>query len=504
MKQRTSDTDTFSPPVRVVADAILWVAVIGFGIGLAYFIVVPGQRMARVSSVVFWYAIPVLVVVLSTWVLRSSVERRVATALLLVSVATSALAAEALLRAFPRKVAGFSMTVTVADSVCPGEFRRQAGCLAAAEAGTPFDRRTTLEVIQDFETQGIEAWPSLDASHYIDSDYVIEIDGRVVVPLSPGIPGALTTLCNEAGSWVSYHADEYGFNNPAGSHRPGEINVAIVGDSFVHGWCAPFAQTLTGRMRQLDPNVLGVGLEGSGPLMQLGIEVEYLAPLRPAVVVWVFFEGNDLRDFSLELSDSLLQRYLDPDFKQGLRELRSPLEKETRDLIRRLRSEEIRSVEQKRKDMESARQRRRSLAGWIRLTEVRSRLKYLGRSRTRAHPYDPVLFGQVASRMRDDVAGWGGTLLFVSLPSVRRFRDPSTANPHRSSILTQVSELGIPTFDFFETLSQHPDPLSLFPFRLENHLTAEGYDLMARALEESIESLPSYSKSTRARAMDIE
>jgi len=500
----TSDSDALSPGLRRLADVILWVAGVGFAIGLAYFIIVPGQRAAHVSSFVFWYATPALVVLLVVWALQSSAERRVAVALLLVSAIVSAFAADALLRAFPRRVAGLSITTAVADSVCTGEFRNQAGCLAAFAMGRPFDRRTTLEVIQAYEALGIEAWPSIDESYFSDPANAIEIDGRVVVPLSPGIPEVLTVFCNESGSWVTYEADEYGFNNPPDSHHPAEINVAIVGDSFVHGWCVPFEQTLVGRMRELDSTVLGVGLEGSGPLAQLGIEVEYLAPLRPAVVVWVFFEGNDLRDFNREMSHGLLPRYLEPDFSQDLRALRWPLELALRDQILQLRSVETTRAESARKQREAGRQRRRSLAGWIRLTELRHRLAKLGRSREREQPYDPALFDQVASRMRDDVAGWGGTLLFAYLPSRFRFEDPSTANPHRASILAQVSALGIPVLDFFEVLSRHPDPLSLFPFRLESHVTAEGYDLMARALNESIRTLDRGSAANQIQTAEAE
>ena len=91
----TSDSDTLSPGLRRIADVILWVAAVGFAIGLAYFIIVPGQRTARVSSFVFWYAAPALVVLLAVWALRSSAERRIASAILLLSAIGSALAAEA-------------------------------------------------------------------------------------------------------------------------------------------------------------------------------------------------------------------------------------------------------------------------------------------------------------------------------------------------------------------------------------------------------------------------
>ena len=78
------------------------------------------------------------------------------------------------------------------------------------------------------------------------------------------------------------------------------------------------------------------------------------------------------------------------------------------------------------------------------------------------------------------------------------------ANPHRASILTQVQSLGIPTVDLFEPLAAHPDPLSLYPFRLESHFTAEGYDLLARALEQRIMRLQSLPPETRTRKLDPE
>jgi hypothetical protein len=204
------------------------------------------------------------------------------------------------------------------------------------------------------------------------------------------------------------------------------------------------------------------------------------------------------------MSNGVLARYLEPDFRQDLRALRQPLEQTLRDQILQLRNAEAARAELARKQREAARQRRRSVAGWIRLTELRHRLAKLGRSREREQPYDSALFDQVASRMRDDVTSWGGTLLFAYLPSRFRFEDPSTANPHRASILAQVSALGIPVLDFFEVLSLHPDPLSLFPFRLESHVTAEGYDLMAQALNESIRELEWGAAANQVQAVEAE
>jgi len=151
-----------------------------------------------------------------------------------------------------------------------------------------------------------------------------------------------------------------------------------------------------------------------------------------------------------------------------------------------MRRDEVSRADDARQTRESTHRRRESLAGWLRLTELRTRLRELGKSRAQLQPYDPATLEQVAARMRDDVAGWGGTLLFAYMPARRRFEEASTANPHRDSILVQVEELGIPVIDLYEPLAAHPDPLALYPFRIENHLTAEGYDLAARSVSEGI------------------
>ena len=266
------------------------------------------------------------------------------------------------------------------------------------------------------------------------------------------------------------------------------MQIAIVGDSFVHGWCVPYGQTLVGLVRESDSTVLGLGLEGSGPLVQLGIEREFIAPIRPAVVVCMFFEGNDLRDLNRERTHEILPSYLEPGFTQGLRDLTPALANQLRDQVMQMREEEAARAAGARRASETARQRRESLAGWLRLTELRSRVRELGKSRAQPQPYDPAMFEQVAARMRDDVAGWGGTLLFAYMPSRRRFADASTANPNRDSILAQVEDVGIPVIDLYEPLSAHSDPLSLYPFRIENHLNAEGYELAAQAVKEGIQA----------------
>ena len=49
--------------------------------------------------------------------------------------------------------------------------------------------------------------------------------------------------------------------------------------------------------------------------------------------------------------------------------------------------------------------------------------------------------------------------------------------------MTVVKELDIPVIDIHqEVFADHPDPLSLFPFRIAGHYNKEGYSEVAKAI----------------------
>ena len=72
-------------------------------------------------------------------------------------------------------------------------------------------------------------------------------------------------------------------------------------------------------------------------------------------------------------------------------------------------------------------------------------------------------------------------LYFVYLNTDPRFR----ANYEKSykKILSIVKNLNIPIIDIYEeVISKHPDPDSLYPFRMFSHYNEEGYRLVAEAI----------------------
>ena len=95
-------------------------------------------------------------------------------------------------------------------------------------------------------------------------------------------------------------------------------------------------------------------------------------------------------------------------------------------------------------------------------------------------------FRSILELARDETVGFGGEFYFVYLPS---YEDVASGTPEgRDEVVSLVNQLGIPLIDFYSGLSNHPDGLSVFPYRLPGHYTAEGYKLLAELIiEEAFE-----------------
>ena len=71
-------------------------------------------------------------------------------------------------------------------------------------------------------------------------------------------------------------------------------------------------------VRKRHPGTLNLGKTGDGPLTELATLIEYLSPLQPKIVLWFYYEGNDLRDLMFEEESPLLMSYLRDNFSQRL------------------------------------------------------------------------------------------------------------------------------------------------------------------------------------------
>ncbi|MCK6556267.1 hypothetical protein L6Q96_17055 [Candidatus Binatia bacterium] len=74
--------------------------------------------------------------------------------------------------------------------------------------------------------------------------------------------------------------------------------VVLVGDSFLETGLVRDADSLSAQLRQRlgGVDVANLGLSGYGPQQALAVIRRYAVALGPRLVVWFFFEGNDLLD----------------------------------------------------------------------------------------------------------------------------------------------------------------------------------------------------------------
>jgi hypothetical protein len=93
---------------------------------------------------------------------------------------------------------------------------------------------------------------------------------------------------------ITFTTDARGFRNPT---TPTQADIALIGDSYVEGWGVSDEETASARLRALTGRpVANLGTAGYGSEQELRVLEHDALPLKPLLVAWFFFEGNDLDD----------------------------------------------------------------------------------------------------------------------------------------------------------------------------------------------------------------
>lgn len=339
-----------------------------------------------------------------------------------------------------------------------------------------YDRRARSEVIADLRDDGVEAVPNFIPGRFLRR--TPSIGGVPTIPLG-GIGQVPVVHCNynESGYYARYESDEHGFNNPFGIWGRESFEIALIGDSFTHGACVDVRYA--DLIRERHPGTLNLGSDGCGPLLELAALKEYLPAARPELVLWFYYEGNDHKELNKEKRSELLMAYLESDFVQGLRERQDEIDayltgiverraRRQRDplpapILARVWDEELRWLPR------------------LRLSVTQLHLANLWRPPAKVHALDSRLFERILRDARITVESWGGELVFVYLVSYDTIQT-GVSHPWREVVLSIAGGLGLPVVDIERAFREHPDGLSLFPFRLPGHYTEEGNRVVAEAV----------------------
>lgn len=452
-----------------IANAVLYAAMVFFALTIAYEISRYDQFFRGIFLV--FVVIPFVflgAVVVVRWRCRPSVRVFIARALIALAVVVYAV--EGILSWRVHGIGDLTDPKVIADA------------LAARRMGEPFDIRTKLEFLEDLRADGQRVYP-------LRSDRPRITAGGVELQTVGGIADVATIFCNEGGSYSAYESDEYGFRNPRGSHGLPRADVVVLGDSFAQGACVGSEDDAVAVIRSEFPATINLGMRNLTSLGSLAALLEYGEPLRPKRVLWFYDEGDDVGRLTIELQNPILQRYLDnPAFRQNLRAQQQSIDAALVELTNQ--RYDTAATHRGRKRAFTSR-----IIGWdfltlheLRAMAIRAIWERRDRRDRAVEQEDLDAFRAILTRARDTVRGWGGTLTIVYLPSWQRFCDTPDPDPHRDDVVGIVRLLGLPIIDLVETFHQYSDPCALYPFRLENHYTADGYQIIGAEAVRALKS----------------
>lgn len=341
-----------------------------------------------------------------------------------------------------------------------------------------------LRVLAELCGRGVDAYPGIEPARFVwarepEGPTSILIDGLRLLPLA-GIARKQTIDCKEGADWLIYKTDEHGFHNPPGLWDAAPLDMAAVGDSFTAGMCVPSDENMVAHLRRRHPATLNLGMAGNGPLLMLAQLREYLPAVRPKVVLWCHFLGNDLLDLRKERAHPVLARYLEEGFRQGLLERQGAVDRAVGEYVE---SYLVPTLVRRSRTWPP-------LENILGLRNVRSRLN-LGF----ADPYATApteeeyhLFETVLASAKASVERWGGKLYFVGLPPwsepPRQIGERAQVQVDRESklrVLAIARRLDLTVIDVQEAFALHPAPESLFACP-KCHYSSEGYRLAAKTV----------------------
>ncbi|MFC6487594.1 GDSL-type esterase/lipase family protein [Nitratireductor sp. GCM10026969] len=299
-----------------------------------------------------------------------------------------------------------------------------------------------------------------------------------------GFPGSTTLLCTPPGQVITYKADRYGFNNP-NTVYDAPIDVLLLGDSFVEGFCLKPGDDLASQLRRRGPNTVSMGIRGNGPLIELATLGRYGPLLRPRNVVMAFFEGNDWENLEYSLMQPWLRAALRPNARFGAPSGATETVDKARAILERIDEDEVTMA-----DLVAQKSFLRNFAA----------LQMTGTSLGLLYPKisgDIPEFRQTLRRAREIAESWGGCFSLMYIPRIDRYVGlfPSDAafDDLRAKVLDAAALEGIDVIDLSPVLRNHPTPAQMYA--PDAHFSRAGAMLAAETIARSLEAGQSLRKS---------
>ena len=365
---------------------------------------------------------------------------------------------------------------------------------AATQAGRAVDSRQLSEVLMDIRAEGKDAYPTFSPTQFLLNKELmkrlpLKDDTSSFFPLT-SIANTQSIYCNETGQWLVFPSDRYGFNNPDTVWDDAPISTAIVGDSFAQGACVQPDESVAALLRAKGLASATIGVGGTGSLIQLALAKEYLSDIKPPMVFWLFYEGNDLHiNMPLEEKSDFLRQYLQPDFRVGLPEKTPQIDAFLRSVIDD-------NIDRLIKNDHLIPASSFNFSKIMRLSHLRERLGLIQCPRK---DQNFALLEQVASEFRSTVEKWGGTPVVVYIPSsINSQCDLFNVGPRKDNwlydrALSAFENAGLTILDIRAQYFDEGTPSEYHNYP-GSHLSPKGYQAVAERIADLVSTLkPSLS-----------
>ena len=363
----------------------------------------------------------------------------------------------------------------------------------AKKLGIKFDTRSKYEVLNNLLEKGEIVFPTMPPNDVFSktSKFFTNLKNPIY-PLS-NISNSKTVFCNESGERIIYKTDRYGFRNKDNIWDEDKIDVAIVGDSLVHGACVDDEFVISTLLNKISgKNILNLGVQGYGPLLQLAALKEYAYFKKPKVVLWYYSEANDLGNLNDEWKFEIIRNYKKPSFSQNLITKQNLINQQLKDLIELVKYSEGGTLNHKEiqsKNKSIAYKKSINYLGLIRLHKLRDFLNHFlpqDKSIIRYRYSDISAIDEYFKilKLADDlVKSWDGKIVVVYHPHLSRYmgnRLLTYGQKQYDTFLKRIKDLDIDLIDIkmelFDTLES---PTDIYHFGLPGHPNEYGYQITA-------------------------
>jgi hypothetical protein len=370
-----------------------------------------------------------------------------------------------------------------------------------------------FKMVNSLRQKGIDAHRDIGGAKFIYSRGLKTVDGRIF-PLG-GISNKQTVMENNLpagfpGFRPVILTDEHGFNNKRGLYVKDDVDIVITGECTLEyaGEKYPVEENIGEQLRQLNYKTINLAKAGSSFLLFLASLKEYAEPLRPKVVIFGY--GGDNIDERMEtfplsprpssesdFADNFFSKYLlEDNFTQNLISRQTEIDNALKDFLYQhwekleiIKEKEIQKV----LNREDKQQRlKEKIFSWLKLTKLRNNFRFRSPNQKDYHFNHPPskIFRQVITEMKRLVSSWGGRLYAMKIPGpgkyqgnhIIKYEGPGSAEKIYTELEVGFMDMGKEVFDV------HPDPLSLFPQRNDQHPNGKGKKLMARAIVKRLQA----------------